>query len=66
MIGPGSLGFETYVYLTARAFTELAQQENFRTTEGVFCIERLKMQSPLSVESFDDSRGVLPYRTFIV
>lgn len=42
MIGPGSLGFETYVYLTARAFTELDQQENLRTTEGVFCIEQLK------------------------
>ena len=52
--------------LTARAFTGLAESENIRTTEGTFCTEQLKMQSPSGLESSDNNPGVLSFRTFIM
>ena len=54
------------IHLTARAFIELAESKNIRTTEGAFCTEQLKMQSSLGLESSDDSPGVLSFRIFIM
>ena len=55
------------IHLTVRAFTEPAEQEGIRTNEGAFCIEQIKMQSPLGLMSSDDGQAVLePLRIFIM